>query len=406
MVPPEQIAASAGRLRRRLETLQDHQRGVWFGEAFGLFAAAVLLAVGSTMVLDNLVHLPMLVRLAALAGMVAGAVVIIRYGALRMREPLTPERMAVKVEQKFHSVDNRMINALLLAREDDEEASELIQAVVEEGNADATKLNLSAAIGKRRMAAFLAAAALALGAMCAYGVLYPSHFGNALARVLMPFAGIRPLTSTKIVAVTPKDQNVLVGDKVTIGVELAGKMPAAATLFYRPEGDEEQAAPMRPGAEAAGFECLMADVSKSFAYRVVAGDAESDTYRITAHHRPAVTETKLLISPPPYTGLPAASQEGGTVRALAGSRVEVRAACSKPIAKAALVLSNPKAPDRWPSRAEPPSSAPSSSRPRAATRSLSPTPSASRTSPCGATSSCCPTSRPRSPSTPRPRASS
>ncbi len=345
MVPKEQITASAGRLRRRLEWLQDHQRGVWFGEALGLFAAALLLALGSTMVLDNLVHLPMLVRLAALAGMVAGAALLIRHAAIRMREPLTPERMAVKVERKFPHVDNRLINALLLAREDDDEASELIQAVVEEGNADATRLNLSAAIGKRKMAALLAAAALALAAMCAYGVLYPSHFGNALARVLMPFAGVRPLTRTKIVDVIPKDQDVLVGDNVTIGVELAGKLPGSASLLYRPGGDEEQAAAMRPGKEPAKFECLIADVPKSFAYRVVAGDAESDTYRITAHHRPAVTETRLLITPPSYTGLPAAAQEGSSVRALAGSRAEVRATCSKPIAKAALVLSGAKAPE-------------------------------------------------------------
>ncbi|HUT37066.1 MAG TPA: hypothetical protein VNE39_26535 [Planctomycetota bacterium] len=355
MIPKEQIVASAGRLRRRLETLQDHQRGVWFGESFGLFVAALLAAVGSVMVLDNLVRLPMAVRLALLAGMAAGAVWLIRHAALLLREPLTPERMAVKVERKFPQVDNAMINALLLAHEDDEEASELIQAVVEEGSADAARLDLRAAVGKRKMAAFLAAALLALAAMGAYGVLYPKHFGNALARVLLPFAGVNPLTRTKIIAVTPRDQNVLVGDGVTIGAELSGKLPDAATVLYRPEGDEEQVATMGPtrredtpptdGEEATGkFECLMADVAKSFEYRVVAGDAESDTYRITAHHRPAVTDTKLQITPPDYTGLPPASQEGGTVRALLGSRADLRAACSKPIAKASLVLSTAREP--------------------------------------------------------------
>ncbi|MBM4038942.1 MAG: hypothetical protein FJ290_10555 [Planctomycetes bacterium] len=361
MVPKEQIVASAGRLRRRLEVLQDHQRGVWFGESFGLFVAALLAALGSVMVLDNLVRLPALVRMAALAGMAAGAVWLIRRAALALAEPLTPERMAVKVEAKFPQVDNALINALLLAHEDDEEASELIQAVVEEGNADAGRLDLRAAIGKRKLAAFLAAAALTLAGMATYGVVFPKHFGNALARVLLPFAGFNPLTRTKIVDVTPKDQNVLVGDGVTIGAEVAGKLPDAATVLYRPEGDEEQVATMRAtvgggSAPREGkeqktrdaevppttlFECLMADVTRSFEYRVIAGDAESDTYRITAHHRPAVTEMKLQITPPDYTGLPPSSQEGGTVRALAGSTVALRAACSKPIAKAALVLSIP-----------------------------------------------------------------
>jgi len=344
MVPKEQIAASAGRLRRRLEALQDHQRGVWLGEALGLFVAALLAALGSAMVLDNLFHLPMAVRLVLLAGMVAGAVWLIRQAARRLAEPLSPEAMAVKVERKFPHFDNAVINALLLAREDDPEASELIQAVVEEGNADAARADLSSAIGKRRMVALLGAAALALAAMTGYGVLYPNHFGNALARVLMPFAGVRPLTRTKIVNVSPKDQNVLVGDNVTIAAELAGHLPDAGMVLYTPENDEEQAAPMRAGDQPNRLECLMADIAKSFAYRVVAGDAESDTYTITAHHRPAVTDTGLLITPPAYTGLPAASQAGSTVRALQGSKVTVRAACSKPIARAALVLSTAKQP--------------------------------------------------------------
>ncbi|MBM4039004.1 MAG: hypothetical protein FJ290_10880 [Planctomycetes bacterium] len=107
MAPKEQIAASAGRLRRRLESLQDHQRGVWFGEAAGLFVAALLAAVGTVMVLDNLLRLPMLVRLATLPGMAAGAVWLIRRAALALAEPLTRERMAVKVEAKFPPGEQR-----------------------------------------------------------------------------------------------------------------------------------------------------------------------------------------------------------------------------------------------------------------------------------------------------------
>ncbi|HPD13792.1 MAG TPA: hypothetical protein PLE19_02525 [Planctomycetota bacterium] len=339
MIPKEQITASAGRLRRRLETLQDHQRGVWLVEAFGLFVAAVLAALGSAMVLDNLLHLPMAVRLLALAGLAGIAVLLVRWGARLLREPLTAERMAVKVEQKFPQMDNAMINALLLAREDDAEASELIHAVVEQGNAGAARADLTAAIPKRRLAAALGAAALVLGGMAAYGILYPSHFANALARVLVPFAGVRPLTQTKIVDVTPKNQNVLVGNDVTIGVQLAGKLPDSVLLVYTPENDQEQVAVMRPGDAPGKLQCLMADVSRTFAYHIVAGDAESDAYTITAHHRPAVTDVKLEIAPPAYTGLPAASQDSGTVRALPGSRVDIRATCSKPIAKAALVLS-------------------------------------------------------------------
>ena len=351
MVEKKEIAASAGRLRRRLEILQDHQRSVWFGEGFGLFIAALVPALGVVMALDNLFRLHWLLRCLFLVGLVAGAVALIRRVAQLLREPLTPERMAVKVEAKFPQVDNRIINALLLANEDDPEASELIHSVVEGGNSDATRLDLRSSIPKRKMGICLGAATLALVLMGAYGVVFPGHFMNALARCLVPFAGINPLTRTRIVAVTPKDQNVLSGDDVMITVDIEGRLPDVAQVVWTPEEDEKQVALMQPEpradegqAKAARYRCSLADVAKSFRYHVAAGDAESGAYRITVHHRPVVSELNAHVAPPAYTGLPAVPLEGGTIRALPGSAAAIRAQCSKPIASATLVLSTAQAP--------------------------------------------------------------
>jgi len=344
MVDRTQIVSSAGRLRRRLEILQDHQRSVWFGEGIGLLIAAFVLALGAAMVLDNLLHLHVIFRFALLGGLVAATVLLVRRMSRLLREPLTPERMAVKVEAKFPQIDNRLINSLLLAREDDPEASELIHSVIESGNADATKLDVRSAIAKRRMGALLGAAAMSLAAMCGYGVAYPNHFMNAFIRVLVPFAGVNPLTSTRIVAVAPKSQNVLAGDDLTITAEVDGKLPESAEVVYELENEEAQVGVMRSGEKPNQFRFLMADISRSFAYHVAAGDATSDTYRITVHHRPVVTDLKLQVTPPDYTAQAAAAQESGTVRALAGSRVEIRGTCSKPIGSARLVLSSAKVP--------------------------------------------------------------
>jgi hypothetical protein len=353
MVDRDEIVASAGRLRRRLEILQSHQRGVWLGEGLGLFFAVVLFALGVAVALDNLLHLHWAIRTGILAGLVCGAAVIIRAMARLMREPLTAERMAVKVEQKFPQIDNRMINALLLANEDDEDASELIHSVIEEGNADAARVDLRAAIPKRKLAAMLGAAVAVVAMMAAYVAANPNQFMNGLARVLFPFVNVNPLSRTRIVAVTPEDKNILAGNNVTIGVELAGKLPEDAKVEYEPEGEGMRDAPMRQagpsskpegGTPTARFTCLMAAVDRSFTYRVAAGDARSGSYRITVHHRPAVSELKLKVTPPDYTGLAPAAQEGGKVRALTGSSVEILGTCSKPIAEASLKLSTAEAP--------------------------------------------------------------
>ena len=343
MADRSEIAAAAGRLRRQLEVVKDHQRSVWLGEGVGLFVTVIVAALGLAMVADNLAHLHVVFRLLALGGIVALAVWLGRRVARLLRTPLTAEIIAVKVERKFPEIDNRLINSLLLAREDDEEVSELIEAVIREGNEDATRRDLRAAVPKRRMRLCALAATAVVAVMGVYAALFPNHFTNAFARILVPFAGTPPLTRTKIVDVSPKDHNLLAGDDVTITVEVEGKIPDTTEVVYEPEDDEMQVAIMQPASgegERREFRCLMADVSQTFTYRVTANDARSDTYRVTVHHRPVIEKLSLRIAPPSYTGLGAISQQSGTVKALAGSQVAIEATCSKDIAKAAIEMSN------------------------------------------------------------------
>jgi len=347
MVARQEITASAGRLRNRLEMLQGHQRGVWFGEGMGLLFAVLLPALGAAMVLDNLVQLPFVLRCLGLLGMVGAAVLVVRWMGRLLREPLTAERMAVKVEHAFPQIDNRFINSLLLAHEDNPDASELIHSVIEQGNADAASTNLRAAIPKRRLRILTGAASLAFALMAFYAVAYPNHFVNALARVLLPFAGVDPLTRTHILAVAPMDKDILVGDDVAVTADLSGKLPSTADLVYDVENDEKQVTLMQPagasptgGDEGTQYRCAMPGVSRSFTYRVVANDARSPSYRITVHERPVISAMDVTITPPSYTGEGPITQKSGTVRALPGSTVTLRALCSQAIKMATLVLSS------------------------------------------------------------------
>jgi len=339
MVEKSQITAAAARIRRKLQSLEDHQRTVWFAEGAGMVILAVVPALGAVMLLDNALHLHWALRTIALLAIAVAVVLVVRKAARVIGQPLSPEAMAVKVEQKFPDIDNRLINALLLANEDDAEASELIYSVVEEGGSDAARLNLHAAVPKRKMAIGLAGSALAFVLMGLYAVVAPNHFGNALARCLFPFGGVQPLTRTRIVAIEPKDKDILSGDSVAIAVELAGRIPESAELVLTPEGDEMQIVAMeRERGEKPRFRCLLPDVTRSLAYRVEAGDASSRTYRITVHHRPVVAAIKLRITPPAYTALAPTERKGGNIQALAGSQVDLEAECSKPIQNATLVL--------------------------------------------------------------------
>jgi len=347
MAGKAEITAAAGRLRRKLEAVRTHQRGVWLREGVGLLLAAIIPALGLAMLLDNLVHLPMVIRILILGGLIAGVVVLIRRAGRMIARPITAEQIAVKVESKYPEIDNRLINSLLLAQEDDEESFELIREIVESGVSDASKHNLSASVPKKRMWLMTAAAALAILLMSGYAVMFPEYFGNALARLLIPFADTDALTRTRIVNVTPKDANVLSGDDVTIAVELDAdrSLPKAARIAYSPDDEETQIALMNARDESnSAFTCLMADVSRTFTYSVTAGDATSDEYTITVHHRPVVEDLTITIPPPTYSGLAPMTQKSGTIKSLQGSNVAIKARCSKPIAEASISLTTAEKP--------------------------------------------------------------
>ncbi|NQT54509.1 DUF4175 family protein, partial [bacterium] len=352
MVDKSELSAGAARLRSRLKGVGDHQRSVWLGEGLGLIGAVLIPTLGLTMVLDNVAHLPAVLRTVALIGWVVTGVLLIRYAARLLAQPLTPEQLALKVEQHFPDVDNRLINSLLLADEDDAQAYELIRSVIEEGNADASALRVNDAVPKRRMRLLLSASVVAAILMAGYAVLFPEHFTNALARMLVPFSGQAPLTRTKILAVTPQNANVLSGDEVTLAATVDGKIPPMAEVYYTPDSDDTKILAMHKqdapdggeGTKGTRFASTMTGISNSFDYRVVAGDAESASYRITVHHRPVVSELNVTITPPSYAGLKPFVQRSGTIKALAGSTVAIQATCSKPIAEATLALSYDKQP--------------------------------------------------------------
>ncbi|MFC1527044.1 DUF4175 family protein, partial [Candidatus Latescibacterota bacterium] len=80
-------------------------------------------------------------------------------------------------------------------------------------------------------------------------------------------------------------------------------------------------------------------------YRVRAGDGESPVYRVTVIDPPAVQRLQLSYHYPDYSGLSPRLEDGGDVRALGGTRVELEARASKPLAAAWIVFRPPREPE-------------------------------------------------------------
>ena len=122
--PSADLAASP--LLRQIQSLVRRNTRRWklltVLEGLGLTVSAILAYLWIVFWLDNVVHLPRAGRLIASIGLLAGFAVL-AVGLLRRWRQLrfTEDQVALAIERRTHGgVQNRLINALQLARSTDE----------------------------------------------------------------------------------------------------------------------------------------------------------------------------------------------------------------------------------------------------------------------------------------------
>jgi len=317
-----------------------HYKNVTMGEWTALVLAGLLPVLGVLFVMDNIFHLPMVLRIALWLGMAAGVVHMVRRAAYKMGLGATDEELALRVERAFPDLNNELINSLLLSKEGDEQASHLVSVVVQNGTHDSAKIDLKKSVPKRNLGIFLGAALVAFAAMALYATMYPEYFKNAFQRVLAPVLPVDPLTLTKIVEITPKDCNVLSGDDVDVDVALGGVVKPAE-IGYRTGMGERKVVRMirvkKPDKKAA-FSYRIRQLTQDTVYYVRAGDAKSKKFTITVHERPVLKNVKVRLTYPKYSGLGEAEQTRLSIKALEGTTVSISAVSSKPLKSASITV--------------------------------------------------------------------
>ena len=78
------------------------------------------------------------------------------------------------------------------------------------------------------------------------------------------------------------------------------------------------------------------NIEDPFRYRFRKGDVVSATHRVEVRERPVITELRLRVVPPEYSGRPERTLEnpGGTISVLVGTRIEIEGRASSPLSEA------------------------------------------------------------------------
>ena len=343
--PPPSIASLdnlANQLQRLVAANRRRWKTIFLLEAVGLVVAASLAYLWIVFFLDNQWHLPMAGRLLASLGFLAGAAWLIVRLVRRWRDfHPSEDRVALAMEQRTPGgVQNRLINAVQLARDANPDSLPLREAVVQENCLRLRQSHLHQAASDRpaliRLAAALAMIAVGLG----FWLLLPAYFSNAAARIFLPLAQIDPLYRTKL-RVEPG--NIEAAGEVILTIAIDGERPETLTIIKRQSGKTTtERVQVLPGTEPVRH--TFRDFSIGFDYTVRGGDYTSETYRVTVPAKAALLRARADYQYPAYTRLqPATVETAGDLEALAGSRARATFYFDQPVDQVNLVLDRPSA---------------------------------------------------------------
>ncbi len=323
-----QMVRASGRRWKRLIIL----------ETLGLAVAAPLAYLWLIFLLDNLVHLPVWGRLLASLVFCAGVAWLgVRLVGRWRQLHLTEDQVALAMERHTPGgVQNRLINAVQIARDGGAAHRDLNDAVIQENYERLRQIHLEQAARMKPALARLVLAGVLVGIGLAFWLLQPGRFANAASRFLLPFADIDPVYRTTLVV---EPGNVEAAGDITITVTIRGERPDRLKVLRSVQGKRSsEVVPVEPGQRKVTY--TFRDVEQSQTYAVQGGDFTSPFYRITVPRQTALSLVRVRYHYPEYTRLPEKTVEsaGGDLEALQGTKAEVSFLFDQPVDGAALLL--------------------------------------------------------------------
>ncbi|HVW36869.1 MAG TPA: DUF4175 family protein, partial [Pirellulales bacterium] len=189
--------------------------------------------------------------------------------------------------------------------------------------------------------AFASLLAAGVGLLLAGASAFDWQWRIAVQRALLSDEPYTRLT------VSPGSQSVKEGESLPLEITVEGRIGEHVLLATR-RLDEEGAAwseellPVADGKEAGrlrlAFETSLAKIRHPLEYRVAAGSAQSETYRIDVRYPLKLVSIEAAIKPPEYTRLPETVADGGDITALVGSHVKLAVELDRVPARAFLEM--------------------------------------------------------------------
>lgn len=181
-----------------------------------------------------------------------------------------------------------------------------------------------------------------------YSVVSPKKVWPSIVRIFAPSSEVSVSTQTAFRSVDPGDTQVLAREFLTVTTDLSGEVPEEVTLFFTTADQQfvEEAVPMREvEAGLKRFQCILKGdrgegLLQGLTYRIAAGDASTQTYRVTVVQPPSATVNEVRYSFPDYMELPPDRAVGSNIDTWEGTKTEITATANMVVDSAKLQFSD------------------------------------------------------------------
>jgi len=304
--------------------------------------------------------------------LVACAVWIVWMVILPSRKRVTGLYAAKTIETTDPGLKHSLLNLVDLRRSGKPMRDEISRAMEKQAAVKLAKVNVDAAVDRRRLLWLAYAFAALLILCCAYALFSPKEISASVWRALFPSSQTTVDTKFKIhqvlaerrgeddsVVVYRRDANSDVQQhrnlilparsKVVISVDLGYREspPEKVTLYYSTVDDKryrDEPVAMKPDpnkakryrAELNGI--YDRGILQDMTYRIEAGDAKAGPFEITVVRPPLVTVQRVRYDYPQYMNRPPKTQTAGHIDTWEGTTVTVAARADRPVTDAWLVF--------------------------------------------------------------------
>lgn len=216
---------------------------------------------------------------------------------------------------------------------------ELVKEVIRQAVEKLSGLQVRSIFLNRRDVALAPLALAGLVALAGISLFKPSIVTEAGRRVFSP-EEVAAIPHRPNIFAQPGNVTVLAGSNVTVsGLDL-GRSDSEVQIAFNLSADFWKSEPTTRTAGVAyadaafdRYDYTFKDIRNTTSYRFQVGDYTSPTYTVTVVHEPILTDVRVTLTPPAYTGEAPTTldQSAGNIQALEGTQVKVEARSNNPL---------------------------------------------------------------------------